>query len=140
MPWDRNEVYVMLFELSLIKKGIVTVDQMLIAAKRQQLSRVPIGRLAIEHGKMSMAQVFDVLAEQADNPKSFGQLAIEMDFLTEEKLGHLLLIQSNMEQSLSEILVEMGCASREQIDVESRSFHRQLRMRFETFDIEASPC
>ena len=65
----------------------MSVDQMLVAVQRQQLSRVPIGRLAIERGKMSMSQVFEVLKEQADNPKSFGQLAIAMNFLTEEELG-----------------------------------------------------
>ena len=57
---------------------------------------------------MSMAQVFEVLKEQADNPKSFGQIAIEMNFLSQEELCHLLLVQSNRERPLSEILVEMG--------------------------------
>ena len=130
----------MWFELNLIKKGLVSIDRMLSAVKRQQLGRVPIGRVAIEQHKMSMSQVFQVLQEQADHPKPFGQIAIEMDFLSEEELSHLLRIQSNQEQPLSEILIEMGCLSREQMEAERRSFHQQMAVRFETIDREECPC
>lgn len=124
----------MWFELNLIKQGLVSVDQMLIAVRRQQLGRVPIGRLAIEEGKMTMAQVFTVIEEQADDPKSFGQLAIEMNFLGEQELGHLLLLQNNREQPLVEILVEMGCIARERIEAENRAFRQELTRRFERFE------
>ena len=63
----------MWFELNLIKKGLVSIDEMLAAVKRQRLTRAPIGRVAIEQGKMSMAQVFEVLKQQADDPRPFGQ-------------------------------------------------------------------
>jgi len=58
----------MWLELNLLKRGLVSIDQMLSAVKRQQLGRVPIGRIAIEHGKMSMSHVVAVLKEQADKP------------------------------------------------------------------------
>lgn len=130
----------MWFELNLIKKGLVSIDQMLSAVKRQQLSRVPIGRVAIEQGKMTMSQVFQVLQEQAENPKSFGRLAIDMDFLSEEELSHLLRMQGNLEQPLGEILIEMGCLSREQLEAESQLFQRQMTLRFETYDRQENPC
>jgi hypothetical protein len=139
-PDSSLEAHIMWFELNLIQKGLVTVEQMLAAVKRQQTGRIPLGRLAIEHGEMTMAQVFEVLEEQADNPKSFGQLAIAMNFLDEDELGHLLLIQSMQEQPLGDILVEMGCLSREQLEFESSSLRRTLTSRFETCDVEATCC
>ena len=130
----------MWFDLNLIKKGLVSLDQMLIAVKRQQLGRPPIGRMAVVSGKMSISQVFAVLKEQADNPKSFGQIAIAKNYLTEEDLAHLLYLQSHAQQPLGEILVEMGCISREQMEEERRSFHRQLTTCLEAFDGEEDLC
>jgi hypothetical protein len=124
----------MWLELNLIKRGLVSIDQMLAAVKRQRLSRVPIGRVAVEQGKMSMSEVFAVLKEQADDPRPFGQLAIELNFLSEDDLNLLLFIQNKRRQPLSEILIAMGCVDRGEVDAESRLLHQQWTSSCETLE------
>jgi hypothetical protein len=115
----------MWFELHLLKQSYVSIDQLIEAVKRHQLNRVPIGRLAIVKGRMTVAQVFQVLRTQADRDVPFGRLAVEMGFLTELELAHLLMVQSDETPSLSDILVEMGAIDRELLDAERQVFRRE---------------
>src|SRR5208282_236365 len=126
----------MLLELNLMKKGLVTVDQMIAAVKRQQLGRPPLGRLAIEQGKLSMAQVFAVLKQQAGDPRPFGQIAVEMNLLDREELNQLLYQQAGVAPPLSDVLVELGYVSRAYVEAESSSIRRQLLKLSEMFDHE----
>jgi hypothetical protein len=126
----------MWFGLNLVKREIITVDQLLAAVKAQRLSRPPLGRLALEHGHLTMEQVFDVLRLQADSTKLFGQLALEQGYLSEALLGRLLLIQSRREQPLVEVLAEQGFVSREQLDEEFSRFQREVTDLYGVFDLD----
>jgi hypothetical protein len=116
----------MFLALNLLKQGLVSLDELLAAAQKQQLTRAPIGKLAIQEGKLSMAQVFKVLETQATDPRPFGQIAIDMHFLDDESLCDLLLLQAGSEQPICEILLEMGFVTQKQIDREA------LRLRQES--------
>jgi hypothetical protein len=118
--------------LVLIQKGLVTVDEMLAAVKQQQMSRPPLGRLAMLQGKLKMSQVFQVLSEQVDTSKSFGQLAIELGLMDQATLAQLLLLQSEQERPLGDILVEMGLLSPERLDFEKREVTEMVTQCLET--------
>lgn len=118
----------MWLELSLLKKGLVSVEDLLEAVERQRSSQIPLGRLAVQSGKMRMPQVCKVLKVQADSPKPFGRIAVEMGFLSEPDLAQLLLHQSEQVKSVGEYLVELGAISSEQFETERRLFQHNVKV------------
>ena len=128
----------MWFELNLVKQNIITLEQLLAAVQSQRLSRPPLGRLAIEHDCMTMAQVFQVLEAQADSFKLFGLLAAEMGFLSRDDLARLIMIQGMREPNLGDILVEQGAISQKRLDSERHRFQREVTDLYGVFDLDAA--
>ena len=72
----------MLFEISLVRRGIVTADDFVRALEMQIERRQPIGRICLEQKRLTMNQLFLVLAEGTGQKLPFGEIAIQLGFLT----------------------------------------------------------
>lgn len=94
--------------------GLATSEQVRFANTWRLANRPQIGKLALKRGKLTISQVFDVLARQADNGELFGKIAIEMGYLTNEALFELLESQSELTLTLAEALVATNVVRPEQ--------------------------
>ena len=120
------------FGLSLVKKGHITAEQYVSAAEKQFALRPMVGTVAIEIGKLSMKEVFEILRDQADAPsKMFGEIAVESGLLTEEDLAVILYHQSISVPPISEILVELGIMSPYEVDSLLQEFRQVSRNQIE---------
>ena len=68
---------------------------------------------------MTMAQVFQTLAAQADEDEPFGVIAKRMRFLTKRNIADLLLLQSSETHSLGACLLQTGVVSEATLDEET---------------------
>ena len=112
----------MWFEIHLRRKGLVSSDQLVDAIEAQCRTRAPIGRLAVESEKLSLAQVSQILKVQADTRRPFGKIAVELGYLDESELAELLMLQSDRDRPISEILVQQGAITRERLEAERALF------------------
>ncbi len=109
----------MFLGVNLVRRGVITADQLVDAVERQMNRRPRLGRLALETGKLTMKQVFAVLEEQTVGNQPFGETAIELGFITKRQVSNLLRKQRDMTPSVSECLIEIGAIDRETLDRES---------------------
>lgn len=105
----------MWFAVHLCRQGTITLEQMVEAFERHFTSRPPIGKMVVESRIMSMKQVFDVLAIQADAHRPFGEIAVELGYMTDDQLARLLLEQARRATPVVDILLDMGAASQESL-------------------------
>ena len=108
----------MFFALHLVKNGFVSPVAFVEALDRDLCSRPPIGQLALKERQLSLHEVFEILGQQATDPKPFGRIAVEMGLLDEASLGTLLLHQADHKPDLLDHLVEMGAIEREILEAE----------------------
>lgn len=100
-PHGRDPVR---FGTFLVSRKMVTPEQVLAALDRQATSRKTVGRLAVQTGLMTVAQLFDCLGKLSPG-ETLGEAAIRLGVLTEADLGRLLLLQSRGVPSLAEVLL-----------------------------------
>ena len=99
----------MWFAVYLYQMGKITGDQFAQAVTRQLSERPLLGQLAVKEGKLTVKQIMQVFAVQADQPqKPFGQIAISLGYLTEKELSDLLRLQSESVAPLTHVMVELG--------------------------------
>jgi len=121
----------MQFGLYLVRKDIIDTNQFVEALRQQLASRPQLGTLAIESGKLTVKQVFQILREQNARPEElFGELAVEAGFITEEELAGLIYVQSLRVQKMVDILVEQGHLMANVAD-EHRAAYRKENQRTE---------
>ena len=96
------------FAQFLVDTNVIGAEDALRALDEQRRRTQPIGRLALQHGLLSMKQVFAILAEQPETGLRFGEQAIFMGFLERESMERLLDEQRRLRPGLGEILAEMG--------------------------------
>ncbi|WKY44740.1 chemotaxis protein CheX [Eubacteriaceae bacterium ES2] len=92
----------------LLKKRIVSPEQLKQVLKAQESARVMLGVLAIESGMMNAAQINKVHGLQMTKDMRFGELAIAEGFITEENLAVLLKKQKESHVLLGQILLDQG--------------------------------
>lgn len=105
----------------LVRRGLLTADQVLEAVDRQNSLRPFLGRLAIEEGRLSVRQLFDTL-KQMQPCDRFDETVVRLGHLTQADLGHLYTLQSKRVPSLDKILVSMGAVNRETVKAELGNF------------------
>ena len=120
------------FGLHIVRKGLITAEQYIATVEKQLSLRPMVGTVAIEIGKLSMKEVFQILRDQADSPtKMFGEIALELGLLTEEDLAVILFHQSTGVPPFSEILVELGIMTHYEVEEHLRAFHLESRNQLE---------
>jgi hypothetical protein len=106
----------MWFGIYLYDRKLITAEQLAAALRKRFRSHTPLGRLAIESGKLNPQQLYELLLLQIHDRRPLGELAIEMKLLTRQDLADLLLIQAEQAMSLSDALVEMGVFTSEAVN------------------------
>ncbi|MCA9216130.1 MAG: hypothetical protein KDB27_23845 [Planctomycetales bacterium] len=114
------------FGIDLVRRGILSAEQLVAAMERQDSLRPSIAELALHRNKLTMKQVFQVFYQQAGSQDSFEQTARDMRLLTRRQIADLALSQAELTPSLADILIDMGFASREAIDSHFHTAHRAI--------------
>ena len=106
----------MQFGLFMVQNDMLECEQFVQALEQQLASRPQIGSLAIETGKLSVKQVFQILRLQCDTPGAlFGELAVKLGFITEEELAGLIFLQSVRQKPMTEIMIANGFVSEDEV-------------------------
>ena len=100
-----------------------------VAARRSQ--RPMIGELLMKRRKLTVQQVFAVLAEEATSSKLFGQIAVEMGFVTASDVGEMLYQQTLMCPPLWQVLVSRGVITSSQAESIRATTRDRLRQPLE---------
>ena len=107
----------------LVDEGIVKVEDVMQALTIQRERGESFGRICMRLGKLSVAQVFEVLNLQVDAPKEmFGELCVEMGYLSTDDVSEVLQCQQISRPPIGEILVEIGSLDSETLDEAVASF------------------
>ena len=117
----------MQFGLFLVHRRVITCNQFVTAMELQKASRPPIGQLALDHEKLAVQQIMQLLAAQSDNPQElFGELAVELGMLSEADLSELVKLQSDLIKPMAEIVVELGFVSEEKAAEELAEYRKAM--------------
>lgn len=101
------------------------------AAEIHLQDRLPLGRLALKSGALTMRQVFKVLTMQESLRRPFGRVAVEMGFLDSQDLANLLMTQADSAKPIKHILLDMGLLDQETINEELKLFYHEALDREE---------
>ncbi|MEX0702688.1 MAG: HDOD domain-containing protein [Planctomycetales bacterium] len=96
------------FSRWLVNRRVFDVPTLSKALHATETRRMCVGELAQRQQMLSMAQVDDVLAEQARSGARFGEAGIALGLLCEERLARLLAVQQEDPTSLGRTLVQLG--------------------------------
>ncbi|MFQ5561105.1 MAG: hypothetical protein ACE5FU_11045 [Nitrospinota bacterium] len=121
----------MTFEAYLVNSGLINEEDLHEAMDRLRKARIPIGKLALMEGKLTMKQIFQILGEQASyraysatkGYKRFGEIAVELGLLAEEDIESLLKKQEKGQKSIGDILIEMGAIEKEELEMEYADYN-----------------
>ncbi len=94
--------------LAVLASGLATVEDLQAAACARRQARPVIGQLAMKTRRLSIAQVFRILGEQAITGERFGEAALRLGDLDTKQLYELLRLQADLTPPLSEVLVGQG--------------------------------
>ncbi len=97
----------------LLKKQIISPEQLKEVLRAQESTRVKLGVLAIESGLMNASQVKRIHQEQMTKDMRFGDIAVGAGYMTESQLLELLKKQRESHVLLGQILVDQEILSYE---------------------------
>lgn len=66
-----------------------------------------LGELLVKWGKLTLAQVDDLLQEQKTTSKHLGELVVERKLLTLDEIMHELKLQSDMDETARQTIDEL---------------------------------
>lgn len=115
----------------LLKKQIVTPQQLRIVLEEQKSIRVKLGVLAIDAGYMNADQVNRVHKLQTARDKKFGELAIEEGYLTAVQLDELLSSQKKSNVLLGQALIDKGYFTFEKYESVLREYYQDSGLNTE---------
>ena len=85
---------------------------------------VPLGRLALEAGYITMQEILDILNLQSGSSRRFGEIAVSLGYMEPENISELLEIQASRRRRLSDVLVELGAIRESELNAEIMDFVR----------------
>ena len=101
----------------LVESSVISSEHVVQALAIQRERRESFGRICLNLGKLTVAQVFEILNLQALAPhEMFGELCVELGFLSPDEVGHVLQVQQETRPPLGEILVEIGALDADRLD------------------------
>ena len=100
--------------MAVVEAEFASLDQLRRANAWRHKHRPQIGKLAMTLGKLTMAQVFDILGQQAVSGELFGKTAVQMGYLDESDLYELLQKQTDFTPTLADSLVALNVITPEQ--------------------------
>jgi len=120
----------MKFGLYLVKKGMITPAQLVLALEKQHGQQRPLGQLAMEEGILSARQVFKILRCQSGMPhERFGEVAVGMRMMSHPQLEQLLMIQWERTPPLEEVLVRERILTQWQLDEQLAAYRQEMAQK-----------
>lgn len=108
----------------LLKRKLISADQLKEVLERESSTRVKIGILAIDAGYMTGVEVNKVHDMQMKINMRFGEIAIQEGFITQQQVDELLSQQNKSHLTISQALVDMNLMSFDQIQTVLEEFKR----------------
>lgn len=113
--------------IQVLGSGWATVADVADAADARRAERPLIGQLLLKHHKMTVHQIFDVLAEEATNTKFFGEIATDKGYVTQADISQMLHIQQCSCPPLWQQLVSRGVITHVQAEAIRGATRKRLR-------------
>ena len=110
------------FGLHLVRRGLITEDQLYEALNQQASETPPIGKIALHSHVLTMKEVMTILESQLEKPRLFGELAIDLGYLDDSAIADLLARQRAVRPSLESILTGAGIMDLESLEREMQLF------------------
>lgn len=104
-------MYTQFFGSYLLRRNIVTPEQLTKAINKLTSAHIKLGTLAMHKGLMTASEVDEVCFLQTREDKRFGEIAIERNYLTEEQMTELLTSQTPDFLLLGQALKDDGIIS-----------------------------
>lgn len=115
----------MRFGMYLMRRGVISAEQLVDALEEQADRQPPLGQIAIEEGALSVRDVFEVLRAQSESSSNrFGDVAMERGLLTRRQIADLLMLQADRVRPLSEILIDLGAVDPAIVEAELEAYRR----------------
>lgn len=115
----------------LLRRGHITLRQLVDAVLWQRAQRPRVGELAIEWGIMTKAEVYFVLREKTVD-EMFCDVAVRLGFLTPFQRLAILARQRRMQMPIGQYFIDRGILQTEQVDKaanEARALAREAATR-----------
>ncbi len=109
-------MFTQLFGNFLLRKGVVTPEQLLSVIKAASTSHVKLGTLCMHAGLMSPAEVEKVYVMQTQVDKRFGEIAVDEGYLTASQVEELMENQGPHYLVLAQELAEQGILNHEEVE------------------------
>lgn len=124
-----------LFGNYLVKRGLLTKNQLEQALDTQRKVRVKLGLIAVTEKLMTLEQSEEVNGLQTVMDKKFGDIAVEKGYLTDEQVKRLLGLQGNQYLTFAQAVTDCGFMSLRELEYAFADYKRELA--FTTTDMEA---
>lgn len=109
-------MFTQLFGNFLLRKGVITAEQLVQAMKNESGSHVKLGTLCIHAGYMTAAEVEKVNILQLQEDKRFGEIAVEEGYITQSQMEDLLTKQNPSYLLLAQELIEKNILTHEELE------------------------
>lgn len=114
MPFERAEpltLKYLFFGHYLLRKGLITFDDILNAGALQKRTNLRIGEIAKKRGWMTDGDIKTLLAIQEETLGKFGEIAVRESGISSEQLSELLRIQDEEYLFFGQALLKLGLIS-----------------------------
>ena len=112
----------LLFGEYLLKKGLITEEDILIARHVQEEANRQIGELAIKQKMLNAQKLQQILQQQKKTRRKFGEIAIDLKILTRKQVKELLAYQKDFNIHIGEIFKYEGKLDGEELEREIEEF------------------
>jgi hypothetical protein len=117
--------------IAALSAGWASLEEIADAVAARRGERPMIGQLMLKRGKLTVQQMFAVLAEEATSDKLFGQIAVEKGFISASGISTLLELQATMCPPLWQMLVSRGVIATSQAESIRATTRDRLRQSLE---------
>lgn len=117
--FDTNTVF---FGTHLVKKGLISLEQLKLAMAYQQHRNFKFGDEAVACGILTAEQLKNALQLQRQKDIKVGEACIELQFLTEGQVSDVLAAQRTAHVYLGQALVSTSALTVEQLGDQLRAF------------------
>lgn len=124
LAWGADASVPMMFGQFLMKKGLITKEDIFNARMMQKQQNLMIGQMAREKGWINGNDVERILVYQETEKMKFGELAVEYGYLSGPQVEMLLGEMNESYVYFGEALVSLGVISDKILLENLKSFHR----------------
>jgi len=117
--------------LAVLSAGWASLEDITEAVAERRNRRPTIGQLLLVHHKLTVHQVFQILAEQATSAKPFGEIAIDMGFISDVDVSAIIQLQTCLCPPLWQVLLSSNVVTSAQAESVQKTTRSRLRQPVE---------